>query len=136
PGSTKSFDEAKAELHEQIATAKAVDGMTSLRAQIDDQIAGGAMLEEIAKTHNVTLQSVADVDAQGHGSDGKPVESLPKQPEFLTHAFDADTDSEPHIVDLPSGGLIVAKVTAVEPAAVKPLDAVRDEVVAALQQRA
>lgn len=136
PGSTKSFDEAKAELRQQIATAKAIDSMGPLRAQIDDQIAGGATLEEIAKTQNIALQSAVKVDAQGQGSDGKPVENLPKQPEFLAQVFDTALDSEPQIIDLPGGGLIVAAVTAVDPAAVKPLDTVKNDVVTALQQRA
>lgn len=136
PGSTKSFDEAKAELRQQIAMAKATDGMAQLRAQIDDQIAGGATLEEIAKTQDIALQSAADIDAQGQGPDGKPVDVLPKQPEFLTQAFDAVVDSEPQIVDQPGGGLIVVKVTEIELAKVKPLEMVKQEVVAALQQRA
>ncbi len=136
PGSTKSFDEAKAELRQQIATAKAVEAMGPLRARIDDQIAGGATLEEIAKAQNVTLQSAAQVDARGRGPDGKPVETLPKQPEFLAQAFETALDSEPLIIDLPGSGLIVVAVTAIDPAAVRPLDAVRNDVVAALQQRA
>ncbi|HEX6959482.1 MAG TPA: SurA N-terminal domain-containing protein [Ferrovibrio sp.] len=136
PGSTKTFDQAKDELHQQVALRKAIDGMTKLRAQIDDQIAGGAMLNEIAKTQNATPQSVANIDAQGNGPDGKPVETLPKLPAFLTQAFDTSIEAEPQIIDLPEGGLAVLKVTEIQPSAVRPLDEVKDQVVAALQQKA
>lgn len=136
PGSTKSFEDAKGELRQQLATAKAIEGMAELRARIDDQIAGGATLDEIAKAQNAGLQSAENIDAQGQTADGKPAENLPKEPDFLTRAFDTDTDSEPQIVDLPGGGLIVMRVNTVEPAKVKPLEAVKADVVAALQQRA
>lgn len=136
PGSTKSFEEAKAELHQQLATAKATEGMMALRAQIDDQIAGGAAIEEIAKAQNATLHVAEDIDAQGQKADGKPAENLPQEPDFLNRTFDTDTDAEPQIVDLAGGGLIVLKVNGIEPAAVKPLETVKADVIAALQQRA
>ncbi|WP_298721183.1 peptidylprolyl isomerase [uncultured Ferrovibrio sp.] len=135
PGSTKSFEEAKAELRQQIALTKANDEMGKLRAQIDDQIAGGATIEEIVKAQGAELRTAADIDAQGRDKQGKPVEGLPAQPDFLAQAFDLDTESEPHIVDQPDGGLIVLKVTGVTPAALRPLDDVKSDVVARLQQR-
>lgn len=136
PGTTKSFDEAKDELRQQIALGKANEGMGKLRAQIDDQIAGGATLDEIVKAQGVTVQTASDIDAQGQDKQGKRVEALPTQPDFLAQAFDLDTESEPHIVDLPDGGLIVLKVTGITPSALRPLDEVKNDVVAALQQRA
>lgn len=136
PGNTKSFEQAKEELRQQIALRKASDGMTALRAQIDDQIAGGATLEEIAKAQKVTLQTAEGVNAQGRDKQGQPVSTLPRQREFLAQAFDLDPQSEPQIIDQSDGGLIVVKVREITPSAVRPLEEVRADVVAALQQRA
>lgn len=134
-GSTRSFDEAKAELRQQVALRKALNGMVKLRQQIDDQIAGGATLEEIAKAQSLSLRQAANIDSQGLDAGGKPVAELPKLPAFFTDAFDLGPEAEPHIVDTDTG-LIVLKVTEVKPAALKPLDEVKSDVVSALQQRA
>lgn len=136
PGTTKSLDEAKAELRQQIALRKATEGLVKLRQQIDDQIAGGATLDEIATAQKANPSRATDIDAQGTGLDGKPVDALPKLPAFLTDAFDLDANAEPHIVDQPDGGFFVVKATDVKPAALRPLAEVKDSVVAALQQRA
>ncbi|WP_374467228.1 SurA N-terminal domain-containing protein [Ferrovibrio sp.] len=136
PGTTKSLDEAKAELRQQIALRKATEGLIKLRQQIDDQIAGGATLEEIATAHKANLNRVVGIDAQGTPPDGKPVENLPKLPAFLTEAFDMDAGGEPRIVDDVNGGFLVLKAVDVKPAALRPLNDVKDSVVAALQQRA
>lgn len=136
PGTTKSFDEAKAELQQQIALRKAGEAMLDLRARVDDQIAGGATLDEIARTQNAAVQQAEGLDAQGRDPAGKAVENLPAARDFMTEAFDLATDSEPLIVDLQDGGIAVVAVTEVTPAAVRPLAEVKADVVAALQQRA
>lgn len=135
PGSTRSFDDAKAELRQQIGLRKALEGMVKLRQQIDDQIAGGATLEEVAKTQSIAVQAAADIDGQGQGADGKPAANLPKLPAFFAEVFQLGPDAEPHILDSDTG-LIVMKVTGIKAAALRPLDEVKADVVAALQQRA
>lgn len=135
-GSSRSFDDVKAELRQQIAVHKATDGMVKLRQQIDDQIAGGATLDEIAKTQNLSILLAANVDAQGTDVTGKPVAALPKLPAFLTESFEMGPEAEPHIIDATDGGLIVLKVTGIQSAALKPLDEVKPQVVAALTERA
>jgi peptidyl-prolyl cis-trans isomerase D len=135
-GSTRSLDDVKAELRNQIALRKAADGMVKLRQQIDDQIAGGATLDEIAKAQSQPLKQVDSIDARGADTAGKPIEALPKLPAFLNEAFELGPEAEPHIVDLPEGGLIVLKVTAIQPAALKPMNDVKPQVVAALTERA
>lgn len=136
PGSTRSFDEVKAELRNQVALRKAADGMVKLRQQIDDQIAGGATLEEVAKTQALPIKQAESIDAQGNDAGGKPLEALPKLPAFLSEAFDLGPEAEPHIIDSTDGGLIVLKVLAIQPAALKPLADVKPQVVAALTERA
>src|SRR3546814_1151658 len=79
--------------------------MVKLRAKIDDQIAGCAMLDEIAKTDGATVRTVADIDAGGKDKAGKPAADLPQSRDFLTQAFDMADSSEPQIVDLAGGGL-------------------------------
>jgi peptidyl-prolyl cis-trans isomerase D len=135
-GTTRSFEDVKPELRNQIGLRKAADGMVKLRQQIDDQIAGGATLDEIAKMQTLPVKQVEGIDVQGADSAGKPVEALPKQPAFLAEAFQLGTEAEPQIIDATDGGLIVLKVLAIQPAALKPLDDVKPQVSAALVERA
>jgi len=133
-GSTRSFEQAKDELRQQVGLRKAISGMVKLRQQIDDQLAGGATLDEVAKAQALTIQQAADIDSQGLGADGKPG-NLPKQPTFFAETFQLGPEAEPHIIDSDTG-LIVLKVTGIKPATLRPLDQVKADVVAALQLRA
>lgn len=135
-GTTRSFEDVKTELRNQVGLRKAADGMVKLRQQIDDQIAGGANLDEIAKTQNLPIKQVDGIDAQGTDAAGKTIEALPRQSAFLSEAFQLGTEAEPQIIDTTDGGLIVLKVQAIQPAALKPLDEVKAQVVAALIERA
>jgi len=135
-GTTRSFEDVKTELRNQVGLRKAADGMVKLRQQIDDQIAGGATLDEIAKTQNLPTKQVEGIDAQGADSAGKRIEALPKLPAFLSEAFQLGTEAEPQIIDSTDGGLLVLKVLAIQPAALKPLDEVKAQVTAALVERA
>jgi peptidyl-prolyl cis-trans isomerase D len=135
-GTTRSFEDVKTELRNQVGLRKAADGMVKLRQQIDDQIAGGATLDEIAKTQNQPIKQADGIDAQGADASGKAIDALPKQPAFLSEAFQLGTEAEPQIIDTTDGGLIVLKVQAIQPAALKPLDEVKAQAVAALSERA
>ncbi|MFN3400291.1 MAG: SurA N-terminal domain-containing protein, partial [Ferrovibrio sp.] len=115
PGVTRSFEDVQAELRNQVGLRKAADGMVKLRQQIDDQIAGGATLDEIAKTQNLPIKQVEGIDAQGADAAGKTVDALPKQPAFLSEAFQLGTEAEPQIIDTTDAGLIVLKVMAIQP---------------------
>ena len=135
-GSTRSFEDVKTELRNQVGLRKAADGMVKLRQQIDDQIAGGATLDEIAKTQSLPVKQAEGIDAQGADSAGKKIEALPKLPNFLSEAFQLGIEAEPQIIDSTDGGLLVLKVLAIQPAALKPLDDVKAQVTAALVERA
>lgn len=135
-GTTRSFEDVKTELRSQVGLRKAADGMVKLRQQIDDQIAGGAALDEIAKAQNLPVKQAEGIDAQGADASGKTVEALPKQPTFLAEAFQLGTEAEPQIIDTTDGGLIVLKVQSIQPAQLKPLADVKSEVIAALTERA
>src|SRR3546814_12246047 len=83
--------------------------MVKLRAKIDDQIAGGAMLDEIAKTDGATVRTVADIDAGGKDKAGKPAADLPQSRDLLTQAFHMADNSKPPLVDRTRGGLAVVQ---------------------------
>lgn len=133
PGKTTTLAEVKEQLRQQVALHKAGDALMKLRPQVEDMIAGGMPLADIAKTHKIAVSTQAGLDARGSDAAGKPVETLPQtQPAFITEAFQLAEKVDPLILDQNDGGFQLLQVTAVKPAAVKPLAEVRDEAAAAV----
>ncbi len=132
-GSVTPLAEVNDKLKQQVALQKAGDALLKLRPQVEDLIAGGAPLDEIAKVQKAKLTAVAGLDARGQDATGKAVEGLPTtQPAFLPEAFQLAEKVDPVILDQADGGFQLLQVMAIKPAAVKPLEEVRGDVVAAL----
>ena len=78
-------------------------------------------------------QSIATIDAQGHGSDGKPIE-LPQPADTVLHtAFATDSGQTSPLTELGEDGYFLVHVDKVMPAAVQPLSAVHDKAVSLWQ---
>lgn len=133
PGSVTPLSEAKDKLRQQVALLKAGDALLKLRPMVEDMIAGGAPLEEIAKAHKASLHAQAGLDARGQDAAGKLVENLPATtPPLLTEAFQLGEKADPIILEQSDGGFQLLQVSAIKPSSVKPLAEVKAEVVAAL----
>lgn len=135
PGSLVSLAEATPRLKQEITLRKASEALIKLRPQVDDLIAGGGALAEIAKVQNVSLVSVAGVDAAGATPDGKRAELPATQPAMLQEAFALTEDADPVILDSNDGGFHVMDVAAIKASALRPLADVMPEVVRALEAK-
>ena len=62
---------------------------------------------------------------------GKPATNLPKEELFLRAAFENEQDQVSDLLETQTGGYLIVRVDAVTPPAIRPLDSVRDQVVAA-----
>lgn len=133
PGSTVPLAEATPRLKQEIALRKASDALIKLRPQVDDLIAGGGSLAEIAKSQHVALVNVAGIDATGVDAAGKRAELPATQPAMLQEAFALSTDADPIILDSNDGGFHVLDVMEVKPSALRPLADVMQDVVRAIE---
>ncbi|MBN8965608.1 MAG: peptidyl-prolyl cis-trans isomerase, partial [Rhizobiales bacterium] len=71
------------------------------------------------------------ISNNGNGPDGKPVTGLPEGVDVLSAAFNAEVDGENEPLRLPNrGGYVWYNVDAVTPARDRPLDEVKDQVIA------
>lgn len=127
-GETRSLEDVRAELTRQIKLERASDAIFDLSNKIDDALAGGAAIEEVAQSFNLPLGQVAAADANGRGRDGEPVAALPSIPEFLPTAFEASEGEEPVLHESDDGGYFLLRVDGIMPPALRPLDEVRDAV--------
>jgi peptidyl-prolyl cis-trans isomerase D len=121
-GKTTPFEEAKAEIARERALDQARTQIVEETAVIEDLIAGGATLEEIASETMVELGSIDLTDASSGG--------LADDPAFRTAAAEAREGEETDLVELADGGLVTLRVEAVDPPAPIPLADIRDEVAA------
>lgn len=122
PAQATSFEEAQPILREQLAQDRARRVIDSLITDIDDLLAGGATLEELAKETEMELGQIdwtpqSDADIAGYDN-------------FREAAAEADTEDFPEVTALGDGGIFALRLNAVNPPSPQPLDEVRDAVVA------
>lgn len=128
PEYQKSLDEVKGELTQRLRIERAREEIDSIYGAVEDGRGAQNKFEDIAAKENLPFVLTAPVDAGGRGVDGKDME-LPRKAELLKAIFESDVgvDNNP----LPAGeGYIWYDVREVTPAKIKPLDTVREQVIA------
>ncbi|MEM9523732.1 MAG: SurA N-terminal domain-containing protein [Pseudomonadota bacterium] len=120
-----TFEEVADELHAEIAQDRARRSIDDSVAEIDDLLAGGATLEEIAQETEMLLGHLdwtADVEAGIAGYDA-----------FRAAARAATVDDFPELVRLSDDGIFALRLDGIAPPALQPLEDVRIEVAQAAQ---
>lgn len=129
PATAKPFEAVKAEIKKNIAIEAARKDLSTVRDAIEDARAGGATLQEIATKNKLTMRTVT-VDAKGNDADGKPVDGIPAHDPLLKAAFDSDVGID-NAALTDGDATIWFAVTSIDPARDRPLDEVKDKVIAA-----
>ena len=127
PGNTPTFEAAKAGLEKALAKERASSLILDLHDKIEDLLASGATLAEIADKLKLSYQSVDQINREGRKPDGALV-TLPQQEELLNAVFATDAGVENDPIDAQDNGVIWYEVLGVEPSQLKPFDQVKDEV--------
>lgn len=127
PGKIPTFEEAKADLEKKLLKERASGAIFDLHDKIEDQLASGATLSEIAGTLKLNYELVDQVDRDGRKPDGSAV-TLPAQKELLNAVFATDTGVENDPIDAKDEGVVWYEVLGVVPEQLKPFDRVKDDV--------
>ena len=127
PGKTPTYEEAKADLEKKLLKERASGAIFDLHDKIEDQLASGATLSEVAGELKLGYQLIDQVDRDGRKPDGSTA-TLPAQKELLNAAFATDTGVENDPIDAKDEGVIWYEVLGVVPEQLKPFDQVKDEV--------
>lgn len=136
PEETQPFEAAKEKLAKEVARDMAGDQIAKLANQVDDAVAGGTPFAEIAQRFGLKVSKLENVDAGGHSADGKPVDLPQGGDAILRTAFATAAGQTSQLNELGESGYYMVEVEKVTPSAVKPLDEVRQQVVALWQQEA
>jgi peptidyl-prolyl cis-trans isomerase D len=136
PMSRRSLDEAKDEIRQRIASEMAHDTLYKLSAKFEDELGGGAGLEEAAKRLKLPVLKFEAIDRNGRDPEGNGGEGL--SPEILRAAFETPQGSDSSMGELAGEGYFMVHVDKVMPQRLKPLEQIKDEVTAAwkAEQRA
>lgn len=126
--STTPFAEVKETLEQELALEKASEELYQLSANLEDELAGGATLEEAAAKINVTPLKFDAVDRNGLGRDGKAVPDLPEAREFLEVAFETPDGEQSYLTETRSNAFFILRVDKVIASAPRPLAEIRDTV--------
>ena len=129
PAHTKALAEVAPDIRKALATKAAERSALEMHDEIEDALAGGATLQEVANRFKLKLVT-AEVDPEGNGTDSLPVAGLPDQAELLKAAFAADEGSENEPLSV-SHGFIWYNVIKVVPGRDRALDEVRDQAIVA-----
>lgn len=133
-GSTKSFDEVRGQLAADIRKEKALDAVFAIANRVEDQLASGAPLEEVAKAQGLALSKVAAVDSSGKAPDGKDAApALPALKALLPNVFQLKAGASTNLSEGQGSVFTAVRVDSVIPAALRPLAEVRDQVVTGWQ---
>jgi len=134
----KSFDEMKESLRKELAAEESIDSLYNLANQLEDQLGGGATLEEAAQALDVPIKTIADIDRNGNDPQGTKLTGLPKG-KFLETAYATPVGEESQLNEAGDDGYYIVRIDNIVTPAVKPLDSVRNDVIEAWkegQQRA
>jgi peptidyl-prolyl cis-trans isomerase D len=131
PAGTPAFDEVKDQLRETMQRDRAIDAATRMVNQMDDELAAGHALEDIADALKLRLIKIPAVDAEGKTPDGKEPPELPGKADVLRAAFGQNANEVSPIMDDKNGNYVVVRTDEVTASAVRPFEKVKDQVLAA-----
>lgn len=120
---TQSFEAAREQLREELVGDRAARLIDQMRDDIDDLLASGATLEELAKETDMKL---AQIDWTRDSSD-----DIAGYAAFQQEATKAKTEDFPSLIALEDGGIFALRLDEVVAPELQPLDAVRADVVTA-----
>lgn len=138
PETTKTYDEVKEELRNELALSEAAAGILAVHDRIEDSRAEGLTLAEAAAKNNLKAVTVDAADAQGNDQKGDEIAALPEKAALLGEVFKTDVGTETQPINVGREGYAWFEVLDVIPDRDRTLDEVRDRVAAdwtAEQQR-
>ncbi|GAB4180403.1 MAG: peptidylprolyl isomerase [Thalassobaculales bacterium] len=134
PEVTRDLASVRQELTREVAREEALNGIYEVMNKLEDEIAAGGAIAQIATTLGLPLRALKGIDAAGRDAAGAPVPGLPRSAGFLAAAFDTPAGGVSPVGELDGGGYYVLRVDAVTPSVARPLAEVKGEVVEAMRR--
>jgi peptidyl-prolyl cis-trans isomerase D len=131
PAGKPSFESVKEELRASLGHNEAIETVTRMVNKLDDELAAGHPLEDIADEMKMRVIKIPAISAVGKTPDGKPPAELPNAADTLKTAFGLNNGEVSPVMDDKNGSYIVVRTDDITPSAIKPFDTVKQDVIAA-----
>ncbi|MDD3029046.1 MAG: SurA N-terminal domain-containing protein [Alphaproteobacteria bacterium] len=128
PSTIPSFTHAKKELEETLRRDQAIEAATRAVNRLDDLLAAGNSLDDIADDLRLRLIKIPEVDAKGQLEGGRTPSEFPYKERALVLAFSQETGETSPVEDDREGRYYVVRTDSVIPAGVRPFDEVSKDV--------
>ncbi len=127
PGSTKSLEDVREQLRNDIALRGAQDVLFDIANRIEDEFAGGASVVEAANRMSIAITRADAVDAAGRDANGNAITTLPQIGDFLPVVFATEVGAEPALHESETGYFAFGVEEVIAPA-IRPFASIRAKV--------
>jgi peptidyl-prolyl cis-trans isomerase D len=124
-GTTKPFEAVREQLAKDVAREMAADELYKRSNEVEDALAGGATLEQVAEKFALKETKVAAADLDGKDPQGEVV-ALTNAEEVLRVAFNTDQGQTSRMNETKDNGYFVVHVDSVKASVIKPLAEVEE----------
>jgi peptidyl-prolyl cis-trans isomerase D len=135
PAGVPKLDDIKESLRDTIKRDQAVDTATRFVNKLDDELAAGHALEDVADEMKLRLIKIPALFATGKTPDGKDPAELPYKADVLKTAFAQNSGDTSPVMDDRNGSYFVVRTDTVTPSAVKVFDQVKADVITAWKKQ-
>ena len=122
---TITFDDVRDELRAELGVDRAARLISDLLSDIDDRLAAGATIEDLANETDMVLGNIAYFTGQDA--------DIAAYPAFRAAASAVQEGDFPEILELENGGIFALRLNEITAPRLRPLDEVREDVIAAWQ---
>lgn len=130
PAIVKPFEEVQDEIRTALAMDEANRILMEVHDGYEDARAAGESMAEAAANQRLQVVTIDAVDRAAKTPEGTILTDLPESAALLREAFDTEIDVENPSINVGSNGYLFYEVQGITPARERPLDEVRDAVVA------
>ncbi len=130
PEETQPLSEVADRLRQVIAIEQVRDEIFDVLNAVEDGIAAGSTLEEVARENGLNVQKIDAFNAGGIKRNGDTVAIEPLA-DFVNAVFSSPQGEIGDVVETRDGGFFIARVDSITPPQIEPLDLVRERVTVA-----
>jgi peptidyl-prolyl cis-trans isomerase D len=136
PGTVKSYDSVKGNIEKELTADKSAEALYEQANKIDDMLAGGKGLDDVAQQFNLKPLVLENLDANGIDvSEKKFGTALPAFDKVLEQAFRLEKGTTGPLIEAHSGEFLIVSVKDIFPAQEQPLERMRGAVLESWKQK-
>jgi len=128
PATTRSFEEVREELARDVAGELAAERIYSIANRVEDSIAEGIPLAEVARRHALRLRDIPAMDRNGRAPDGTRIDLAPWGTRAIDTVFATEPGPPTRLVEADGANFFAVQVEAVTPPALRPFETIAAEV--------